>query len=81
MNLVSTGSIRVIKFHKDFMAYGWDRKKVSKGIEDLTSIKEVDRSRKWNGDFPACRLFPYDRYAKEGLVDSFIGMAGLEEIE
>ncbi|MEX0595000.1 MAG: hypothetical protein WD512_00760 [Candidatus Paceibacterota bacterium] len=63
------------------MAYGWNKDKVSKGIEDLTSIKEVDNSRKWNGDFPACRLFHYHTYKREGLVESFVDLGGLEEIE
>lgn len=58
-NLTSLPTVRAICFHDEFYSLGWDHNKVRKGEEDLTELKDIDKSVSWNPGMVACKNIFY----------------------
>jgi hypothetical protein len=63
-NLKTVPTIRAICFHDDFYSLGWDHEKVKRGEEDLTDLKDVDKSVPWNPGMVACKNIYYSNINK-----------------
>jgi hypothetical protein len=63
-NMITVPTIRAICFHDDFYSLGWDHEKVKRGEEDLTDLKDVDKSVLWNPGMVACKNIYYSNINK-----------------
>jgi len=51
---VTIDGSRYVKFFKDFYCIGFEKEKVSKGIEDNREMRKVDNSKPWNPGTKVC---------------------------
>lgn len=71
---VQVNTINKFKVHKDFIAVGWNISAVIKGVEDNTSLRDLQPEQGWNGPMLGCRILKFSDkpgWSKKELTENF----------